>query len=249
VRASDPLLAQYARNPSHPNPIYSLQNGDIDSLLELVGHIRAENPKATVRWRTFDRLQYADELSGNVVILGGGDGISSSDSGLVGEFTRSLDLPIAASSEPERDVEYGSRFTVRENESGEPDPAGTRQEVYRARFLLDDESSTPRRQLRNGAPVLEYDIAAIARRPNPYNGGASVTLCSGIFSRGTYAAVRAFTDEKLRQRNEEYLYTKLDPKDFWILIQVPVFMSGTRTTTPDIDRAFTRLRTSSPPRS
>ena len=55
------MTSAYTRK-THPNYIQSLGNGDMDSLIELVGHIRAENPGSEVRWlgRRHQRLRSAD---------------------------------------------------------------------------------------------------------------------------------------------------------------------------------------------
>ena len=64
--------------------------------------------------------------------------------------------------------------------------------------------------------------------------------CFGVFTRGTYGAVRTFTDFALRESNEAYLqdrFTDLD--DFWMVIRVPV--SSALTVTPNLSWPYTRL--------
>jgi hypothetical protein len=89
-------------------------------------------------------------------------------------------------------------------------------------------------------------VALLGRFPNPLNLSATVTICSGIFSRGTYGAVRALTDATLRARNERYLAGHFDLQNFWLLLHVPVFPgpTGALTLTPDLTRPFHRLRSS-----
>ena len=70
-----------------------------------------------------------------------------------------------------------------------------------------------------------------------------MTVLSGLFSRGTFGAVRAFTDANLRARNENYVYNTLDPANFWVLTEVPVF-GGLTTLTPDLAGPLHRIRTS-----
>jgi hypothetical protein len=67
-------------------------------------------------------------------------------------------------------------------------------------------------------------------------------MFAGIFSRGTYGAVRAFTDATFRARNEQWLARELDPEDFWILFRVAVVADN--TITPDLSRPANRLRMS-----
>ena len=243
-----PPAASYATNQSHPNWVRSLRNADMDALIELVGHLRAENPASPVRWYTFDTIQdrAADLLTGHLVILGGGDSqISGVDTeSPLGYFIRELELPVQARLPEEGDDQYDTEFVVRVNQEGEPDYEGASEEVYRPRFLRDEKAPGRPRLLVDGVPPLEYDVALVARQPNPLNQAAKVTVLSGVFSRGTYGAVRLFTDANLRARNERYLSSNVgDPDDFWMLVQVPVY-AGQRTITPDLGRALHRLRTS-----
>ena len=54
-------------------------------------------------------------------------------------------------------------------------------------------------------PQLEYDIGLFARSPNPANPETTLTLCQGIFSRGTFGLVRMFSDVLHRDANEAAL--------------------------------------------
>ena len=92
-------------------------------------------------------------------------------------------------------------------------------------------------------PQLTADVAYIVRARNPLNPMATLTMFSGIFSRGTYGAVRTFTDATFRARNEQWLTGALDPDDFWIMFRVAIFADN--TITPDLNRAASRLRMSS----
>jgi len=136
----------------------------------------------------------------------------------------------------------------------EPDPDGLVEEVHRPVFLRDDQAagrpwklSEPAQPGDEGFPQLEYDVALLARLANPLNLDATLTLCAGIFSRGSYGAVRALTDAKLRGRNEKFLYERDRDADqraslrpFWMLVHVPVL--GRETITPDLNRPFHRVR-------
>jgi transcriptional regulator with XRE-family HTH domain len=245
--AGAPPISAYSRS-SHPNYIESLRNGDIDAAIELVGHIRAENPTAEVRWTTFDRIRDKDELTGHVIILGGGDFHAARPSRLLGNpvrwFVRRLNLPIATRIPERGDEEFDMEFVVTTDEGEEPTSRGPREEVYRPVFLRDETRPDRPRVLVDGAPQLEYDVALLARKANPLNQSASMTICTGVFSRGTYGAVRTLTDAKLRARNERLLHDHFpNVNDFWILFYVPVF-GGMETITPDLARTFHRLRDS-----
>jgi len=247
-----PPVVQYATNSSHPNAVRNLGNGDIDGLLELVGHIRAENPTADVRWLTYDRVTSADQLTGHLVVLGQGDAVLSplptGDTRMVRALQDELDFPIFSRWPPEGDDEFDGEFVVTLDIDGQPtdDPekiVKEKSEVYRPRFLRDEAAENRPRLLVRGVPQLTADVAYIVRARNPFNPGAKLTMFAGIFSRGTYGAVRAFTDATFRARNEQWLSNTLDPEDFWVLFQVDVVIDN--TITPDLSRASRRLRMSS----
>ena len=246
-------------DPHHPNHIQSLWDADRDATIELFGHIRAENPTSDVRALTVAQATPEDLNAGHVVILGQADSLFVADCDPAGEsrsvleyLSPRLELPLGTRVPPDGDREFDGEFVVTLNAKDEPtwfrpgeQPA--KFEHYRPRFLRD--AARPGRPRRVGEryPVIEYDVALLARRPNQFNLAASVTICAGVFSRGTYGAVRALTDTHLRGRNERFLsdhFGGLD--DFWFLFYVPVFPSvgGLQTMTPDLGRPFHRLRDS-----
>lgn len=246
-----PPIAAYSRR-SHPNYIDSLGNADADALVELVGHIRAENPTAEVRWRTFDQVRDPDELTGHLVVLGGADappdvgggGDNPDAAQLVQPLISRLELPVRTRNPPGGDEEFDVEFVVTVDEQDEPTYLGPRENVHRPRFRRDGADPARPLQLADGVPQLDYDVALIARKTNPLNLSARITLCVGGFSRGTFGAVRTFTDARLRARNERYVRDHVrDENDFWMLFHVPVV--ARRTITPDLERAFHRLRLSS----
>jgi transcriptional regulator with XRE-family HTH domain len=232
---------QYS-NPWHPNAIHSLWNGDMDAVIELHGHIRAENPGTDVRWLLDTEVQPDDLTAGHVVILGGTTTFFIFAGGPLDYLRRRLDLPVEPVFSPE-DAEYGGQFVVMLDDEGRPSSSGARSEGHAPRFLEKDGV----RVSEHGEPVVEYDVALLWRTANPLNTSATITVCTGIFSRGTYGAVRALTDAHLRARNEKYLAEHLDLTNFWMLLHVPVFSgpTGALTVTPDLSRPFHRLRTSS----
>jgi transcriptional regulator with XRE-family HTH domain len=243
-----PLAIQYATNHSHPNAVRNLANGDVDALLELVGHIRAENPTATVRWFMYDRVTNpVEQLTGHVVMLGGIEKNLSTPVGatdVIGAFVKSMNLPVGAEWESE-DPEFGGRFDVSLDSEGHPtaDPEKiARTEVYRPRFVRDEADPQRPRLLVQQAPQITSDVALAARVPNPVNPSVTLTAMGGIFSRGTYGAVRALTDAQFRTRNEQWLHSAVDSKNFWLLFQVQVFADTTMT--PDLTLPRTRLRSS-----
>jgi transcriptional regulator with XRE-family HTH domain len=239
ARVFDGGGVQYA-DPWHPNAVHSLWNGDMDAAVELHGHIRAENPGKDVRWMLDSEVTADDLTAGHVIVLGGTFSLFGGSSGPLDYLRRRLNLPVRPAF-PEDD-EYGGSIVVTLDSDGRPDMEGPDVEHHCPRFLIENGE----RVLDHGQPVLEYDVALLLRAPNPLNLTATVSICTGVFSRGTYGAVRALTDANLRTINEKYLSEHLDLTDFWMLMHVPVFSgpTGAQTLTPDLTRPFHRLRTS-----
>jgi transcriptional regulator with XRE-family HTH domain len=79
---------------------------------------------------------------------------------------------------------------------------------------------------------LIEDVAHFFRAPSPLNEKRTVTICNGMFQRGTYGAVRALTDARFRDRNENHLRTRFaDENTFSIISRVKVFLG--EAVTPD----------------
>lgn len=244
-------------DPWHPNYIHGFRDMDRDATIELVSHIRAENPATDVRFMTAENAT-RDDLIKHVIVLGqlGSMGLSGDvrhpeseyEPSVMDYLIRRLEIPVATRVPLEADVEFDGEFVVTLDDEGSPRWFGNgeqpaRLEVHRPRFVREGKARTEV----DGYPVLEYDVAFLARRPNELNQAMTVTMCAGVFSRGTYGAVRALTDPTLRTRNEQFLteyFGGLD--DFWMLFYVPVFrsMKGLETVTPDLKRPFHRLRDS-----
>jgi hypothetical protein len=76
---------------------------------------------------------------------------------------------------------------------------------------------------RNGRRrTLIEDVAFLARVPNPLNHTRTLTVCSGVYSRGVLGAVRALTDIAVRDRNEAYLANRFSGESFALLMRVPL---------------------------
>lgn len=109
------------------------------------------------------------------------------------------------------------------------------------------EESRQYRPTLHGDRLIE-DVGMLARFPNPYNVRRSLTLCSGVFTRGGFGAVRCLTDPELRERNHERLKHRIaDPDNFGMLMRVPVVRNATAT--PDLSNPDTWLRAWSPIKS
>jgi transcriptional regulator with XRE-family HTH domain len=207
---SGPLTLVCAQLPKHQaspladlgNPNYTqlLGFGDLDAMVELHGHVRAENPSMEVFYKAAPEVK-ADDLSGHVVIIGG---IGWND-----VTRRLIDL---------------SRLPVRQEE----DPAVATGEIFltevdggrRTRYLPQWLPETDK---------LMEDVGLLVRLPNPLNSGRTITMCNGIHSRGVLGAVRTLTDARLRESNEQYIAQNFPENQFGILMRVQVIGGETLT--------------------
>lgn len=201
-------------DPSHPNHIALLSYADVDALVELQGHLRARNPDSTVSFKTPEQVQ-PDDLSGHVVLLGG-----IAWNSVTQWFTGRIEPPVSQVTVP-GDLEADHFVT----------DAGGRHREFRPTFRAVEGHAYPQ---------IVYDVGMFVRGPNPINLSRTVTMCNGIFSRGTYGVVRMLTDAALREKNEQYLSDRFEDVDtYGLLVRVPVVMNVTAT--PDLTRSYLRL--------
>jgi hypothetical protein len=187
-------------NPADPNYTELLSYADLDALVELHGHIRAENPAMGVFFKLSSNVM-PDDLSGHLVLLGG---IAWNDkTQLLSEMTNQ---PVKQIEDPE--VQTGEIFVVERNGS-------------ERRYLP--------KWGDNGSTLME-DVGLLVRTPNPLNSNRSLTICNGIHSRGVLGSVRALTDARLRDSNERYIVENFtDPSNFAILMRVSVIAGQAMT--------------------
>jgi hypothetical protein len=192
-------------DPSNPNYTELQAFADIDALIELFGHVRAENPTSLVRFRTPSEVE-RDDLSGHLILLGG---LVWNE--ITGRLSDMAKLPITQVEHP--DLDSGEIFIANvDGESREFWPQW--------------------RDVGGGRRVLTEDVGLLARVPNPLNASRTLTICNGIHSRGVYAAARTLTDAELRDGNERYISTNFgDTRSFGILMSVKVIEN--QTITPD----------------
>jgi len=202
-------------DPNDPDYVRSYTYADLDSLIELHGHIRAVNPAVEVRIRTDDELS-ADDLSGHTVLLGGVDWNS-----VTRDILRLADIPV-------RQLDRDSEGLF---ETGE---GATRREF---RPVIDEfeDPATQERTL-----TLREDVGLFYRGRNPYNRLRTITVCSGMFGRGTLGVVRALTDTRFRDRNERHLAERFAGADAYSVL-ARVLIVNTTTLTPDWTSAAIRL--------
>ena len=200
----DYLRSMPYTDPTAPDFVKLYRYADLDALLELFGHLRAVNPFNNIRIITPDEVR-TDDYTSHLVLLGGVDWNT-----ITAEFLRRLDVPV--------------RQLARESEG---EPGG---------FLVTEGGSErliePALRTVGGKEELIEDIAHFYRAPSPLNEKRTVTICNGMYQHGTYGAVRALTDTRFRDRNDNYLRTRFAGQgEFSILSRVKVFFG--EAVTPD----------------
>lgn len=182
----------------NPNFTKLRQYADQDALLELWGHLRAENPALTAVRHCLPEEAKADDFSANVILLGG---IGWNQ--VTRRFQAALSqLPIKQVDDERLDS--GETFVV------------TKKDGEEAFFLPEWD----------GDDLVE-DVAMLARLRNPFKISRTLTLCNGIHSRGVLGAVRCLTDAQVSAANEEYLAERFPEGTFAMLLRVPVYGSET----------------------
>jgi transcriptional regulator with XRE-family HTH domain len=192
-------------DPEDPDYVELYRYSDLDALLELHGHIRALNPANNVHVRTGSLSLAPDEYTSHLVLLGGVDWNK-----VTAEVLHRIDLPIRQQARTEDEdtggfevVENGARRTFR--------PVLRQVETRR---------------------ILEEDVAHFYRSPNPFNRKRTVSICNGMFSRGTLGAVRALTDARFRDRNNAYVHGRFAGHDTFSIISRVQVLKGS-VVTPD----------------
>jgi transcriptional regulator with XRE-family HTH domain len=185
--------------PGNPNYAMLAGFGDLDAMVELHGHIRAENPGMNVYYKGAPDVK-ADDLSGHIVIIGG---IAWND--LMRRLMDLSRLPVRQEGEP--GLKSGDIFSIQADD-------------VRRKYL-------PQWSATTGA--LIEDVGLLARMPNPLNSNRTLTMCNGIHSRGVLGAVRTLTDARLRESNEQYIARNFTENQFGILMRVMVIEEETLT--------------------
>jgi len=198
-------------DPSSLNYTELRSFADLDALVELFGHLRMENPESDVRFRRSGHLEaLVAEDVSGHLVLLGGDWNQATEWVILRQ-----DLPVSQVGDPA--VTDGLVFEVAEGG-----------ETARYKPLV-----SPRLG-------LVEDVGLIYRMPNPHNTAYTLTIVSGVYSRGVLGAVRCLTDARLRDRNEAYLQDRFDDApEFGVLVRVPVL--GGSAVTPDLTNPMIRL--------
>lgn len=191
-------------SPEDPDYVELYRYSDLDALLELFGHVRVVNPNSNVHIRGASSLE-TDEYTSHLVLLGGVDW---------NEVTRDMlsrvELPVRQSDRPEVSATGGFEVTVNGKQR---------------RFV-------PRLRKSGGTEVLIEDVAHFYRAPNPFNAKRTVTICNGMYLRGTLGAVRTLTDARFRDRNTDYVRTRFAGQEEFSIISRVLVVKG-KVVTPD----------------
>jgi hypothetical protein len=205
-----------------PDYIDLLNYSELDALFELHGHVRAANPGNKVVLRTAGTLT-SDDYTSHLASLGGVDWNTATTNAL-----RRLQLPVRQIAD--WDTPEGQYFEV---QVGDGEPVRHRAVLERISsndvVMPDGQSDHP-----DGGPqpteVLVEDVALFARAVSPWNRRRTVTICNGMYGRGTYGVVRALTDARFRDRNAAYLQSRFQDSDtYCILTRVPIVDGATLT--------------------
>jgi hypothetical protein len=208
---------QVYANPDDPDYISLYTYSELDALFELYGHLRAANPLSRVDLRLAHELS-PDVYSSHLVSLGGTDWNLATRSVL-----RDLRLPVRQVANWGVDGTDDNVYFEVEDEDG-------RASQHRPIF----EKSA------DGRNILLYDVALFARAVNPFNRKRTVTICNGMYGRGTYGVVRTLTDPRFRDRNAEYLTGRFGSSEsYCLLTRVPIVDAATLT--PDWSSPDSRL--------
>jgi transcriptional regulator with XRE-family HTH domain len=193
---------------NHRNYMSLASYADLDSLVELFGHLRSRNPGADVRFARPGLLR-DDDLHAHLVFLGNMAAIQAAIEGWL------PDLPVRQVRVPE--VEDGEVFEVRDGGGG----------VTQYGPVLAGDPAT----------VVE-DVGFLARMPSPNDPDRTLTICSGVYTRGVYASVRCLTDQRVSAVNHAYIRSRFagDPL-FGVLMRVLVRQRLVSTPRLDDERA------------
>jgi hypothetical protein len=195
-------------NPNYTR-LYSF--ADADALIELIGHLNASNPGASINYLLASQVTRKD-LINHIVLLGG---IAWND--VTRRLNASAELPIRQVQNEK--IPSGEVFEIKHGSK------------HGQQFLPRFQNGDPGTADRPG--ILLEDVAMLARVPNPFNALRTLTYCDGIHSRGVLGAVRCLTDPDVRDDNESYLEEAFPTSDkFVILMRVQVL--GGETISPSL---------------
>jgi hypothetical protein len=197
-----------------PNFTKMRQYGDLDALIELYGHLRAENPTLDVFHRLASDV-VSDDFSSHVILLGG-----IGWNKVTRRFQSAISqVPITQTAVD--DLDRGEIFLVET-------PDRTKTKLFYPEY----------EDLGDGKELIA-DVGYVARLRNPFKVNRTLTICNGIHSRGVFGAVRCLTDPSVREENERYLADRFPDGEFAMLLRIPVVTN--ETLSPDLQNPYARL--------
>ena len=143
-----------------PDYIELLTYSELDALFELYGHLRAANPENQVNLRIADKLA-PDDYTSHLISLGGVDWNMITSAAM-----HRLPLPVQQIADWDKPGEQ--YFQVEENG-----------QIVKHKPVLEEAPAQPK-------GILREDVALFARAISPFNRARTVTICSGMYGRGTY---------------------------------------------------------------
>jgi hypothetical protein len=204
--------------PSNPNYAELQRYADLDALMELFGHLRAENPLMDVRFKIPDEV-VPDDLTDHVVLIGG-----MVWNEITGRLSVLAKLPIRQYADPT--LITGEIFIAEVD--GQEKEFWPKWADAEGAILAEDE------WVDNEGKILAEDVGMLARVANPLNSSRTLTICNGIHSRGVYGAVRSLTDAQLRDANERYIATNFGPGEPFAMLMSVKVLTG-KGMTPDFN--------------
>jgi hypothetical protein len=196
-----------------PNFTKLQQYGDLDALIQLYGHLCAENPNLDVYHKLASEV-VPDDFRSHVILLGG-----------IGWNTATRYIERVLDKVPIKQVDVTDL------------PGG---DIFQLEAIDGAKSFYyPESEEVGGRKELLADVAYVARLPNPFQFGRTLTICNGIHSRGVLGAVRCFTDPRVREHNEKYLADRFPEGEFTMLLRVRAV--GNETMSPDLRDPTVRL--------
>jgi hypothetical protein len=185
---------------------------DLDALIQLYGHLRAENPRIDVSYRLASEV-VPEDYSSHVILLGG-----------VGWNEETRRIQDVRSQVPIRQIEVDDLLTG---------------EIFRLETADGERFFYPEYEVLGDRRELTADVAYVARLRTPFHYNRTLTICNGIHGRGVLGAVRCLTDAKVSVKNDEYLADHFPDGEFAILLRVPVVKN--QPLSPDLRDPTVRL--------
>ncbi|MFC9687620.1 helix-turn-helix domain-containing protein [Kribbella sp. NPDC056951] len=224
---------------ANPNYTRMYRYADVDALIELWGHLRSRNPDLEELSHKLPEEAVPPDLAGHLIVLGG---IVWNDvAHQLQPFLRNLPIQQVEV----QDLLNGEIFRLPDGQEFRPQWGEYERILEKAPSKEQITAEQTEDVWRDGKRrSLIEDVAFLARVPNPLNHTRTLTVCSGVYSRGVVGAVRALTDIAVRDRNEAYLASRFPSGSFALLTRVPLLNGAAMS--PDLENPYNRLYEWSP---